>query len=110
MNAVVASGPVHRLNPLTVRFDGLRLVPDGSIEARTASTLREAVDDLIGRGVAVRQHVVVDLDHAELRDGTGLAILLHAASRARRLGINLAVSGNAGASDRVLRRAGVSRL
>lgn len=110
MNAVVASGFGGQVDPLTVRLDGLRLVPAGSIEARTAATLRAAVDDLIGRGVAVHQHVVVDLDQAELRDGTGVAILLHAASRARRLGINLAVSGNAGASERVLRRAGVSRV
>ncbi len=67
---------------LATRDDSGRTVVDieGEIDVYTAPTLREHLSDLVADG---RHHLVLDLEHVQFLDSTGLGVLVGGLKRVR---------------------------
>jgi anti-sigma B factor antagonist len=67
---------------LETRAEGDRTIVSvgGEIDVYTAPTLREKLIDLVSQG---QQHIVVDMEHVEFLDSTGLGVLVGGLKRVR---------------------------
>jgi anti-sigma B factor antagonist len=67
---------------LSTRAEGDRTIVEvgGEIDVYTAPTLREQLIDLVSQG---HQHIVVDMEHVEFLDSTGLGVLVGGLKRVR---------------------------
>ena len=67
---------------LETRAEGDRTIVavGGEIDVYTAPTLREKLIDLVSQG---QQHIVVDMEHVEFLDSTGLGVLVGGLKRVR---------------------------
>lgn len=73
---------------LTTRTEGDFDVIDvaGEIDVYTAPRLREAIIEIINQG---RTHLIVDVEHVDFLDSTGLGVLVGALKRVRSAGGSL---------------------
>ncbi len=67
---------------VTSREQGGRTVVEvgGEIDVYTAPVLRERLNDLVGHG---HHHLVVDMEHVDFLDSTGLGVLVGGLKRVR---------------------------
>jgi anti-sigma B factor antagonist len=85
--------------------DAVRVVADGELDLSTARRLDEA---LRAAEAAAAPAIVLDIDAVSFVDSTGLRVLLAAASRSRRTGNRLRLTGGAAQARRLFALTGVA--
>lgn len=86
--------------------DGMLVTIVGSIDVHTAADLRADLHAIIDDGEGA---LLLDLARAEVRDSTGLGLLLECRRRGRRLGREMRLIALSPHSERLLRRLALSR-
>ena len=84
-----------------------RLVLEGDLDVRTSPELRERLESVLQDGV---RQVIVDLNHVEYLDSTGLGALVRGLQQTRRVDGDLKIVCDSIRVRRIFQIAGLSRV